>query len=411
MRLGTKAAPDAPSIPAGLPDERVEHSVPATISNLSRSKRAGIRAGNVLDMIKEASPPGVFRDSDTVPLISVIVLNYNGAPWLERCLDSLRHQTLAGRVEVIVADNDSPDRSDLLAAELMQSWPNGRVSRHGINLGYAGGNNRAAEQARGRYLFFLNNDTWLETDCLERLLHEMQAAGAAVATPQVMDYLEGNDSKQAVGGMGFDLFGLISGSTNASSRREVFVAAGCSLLIEADLFRRLGGFDAEFFMYADEYDLCWRVWSAGCKVVWAPSARLHHRGAAAVNPLGQQNVLENRTSDTKRFYANRNNLLVLFKNCQHVLLLTVPLQLIMLGMEAVVMGLLTRRWSHIRRAYGEALWDCWRLRGHILAERRRLRLLRRRGDFWMLRFLRARFNRLDELRRFRRFGPPKVDPQ
>jgi len=181
------------------------------------------------------------------------------------------------------------------------------------------------------------------------------------------------------------------------------------LLIDAQLFRTLGGFDAEFFMYADEYDLCWRVWSAGHKIVWVPSARLHHRGAAAVNPRGHQKILENRTSDTKRFYANRNNLLVLFKNCEHVLLATVPLQLFLLALEAAAMGMLTRRWSHIRRAYGEALWDCWRLRRHILAERHRVRALRRHGDLWMLRFFCGRLNRWDELCRFRRFGLPKVD--
>ncbi len=378
-----------------------------TSFNLSRQQWTGPQAGAAFHRIDEAS--GSSRSPETIPLISVIVLNYNGAQWLEPCLGSLRNQTLASQIEVIVADNASPDRSDVLAAELMRDWPNGRVSRHGINLGYSGGNNRAAGQARGRYLFFLNNDTWLEADCLERLLNEMSFAGAAVATPQVIDYLDGNDSKQAVGGLGFDIFGLISGCANSSNRREVFIAAGCSLLMEADLFRRLGGFDSEFFMYADEYDLCWRVWSAGYKVVWVPSARLHHRGAAAVNPRGVQKVTENRTSDTKRFYANRNNLLVLFKNCQHVLLATVPLQLLMLAAEALVMGLLTRRWSHIRRAYGEALWDCWRLRRHILAERRRVPALRRRGDFWMLRFLCVRFNRWDELRRFRRFGLPKVD--
>jgi GT2 family glycosyltransferase len=46
-----------------------------------------------------------------VPLISIVVLNYNGLPWLERCLGSLRRQTIYDRLEVIVADNASPDRS------------------------------------------------------------------------------------------------------------------------------------------------------------------------------------------------------------------------------------------------------------------------------------------------------------
>jgi len=182
-----------------------------------------------------------------------------------------------------------------------------------------------------------------------------------------------------------------------------------SLLIEAEAFRKLGGFDPRFFMYADEYDLCWRVWLCGGKVTLAPSARLHHRSAAAVNPRGRQEVVEARTSDTKRYYANRNNLLVLLKNCQHLLLLVVLLQLALLTVETLAMWTLTGRWSHVRRAYLDALRDCWRMRGYVLAQRLRLSAVRRRGDFWMLRFLRWRLNRWGEVQRFWRLGLPKVD--
>ena len=66
-----------------------------------------------------------------------------------------------------------------------------------------------------------------------------------------------------------------------------------------------------------------------------PSAKLHHRGAAQVNPAGGGATVEFRTSDTKRFYANRNGLLVLLKNAQHLLLLLVPLQLGLLAIEAL----------------------------------------------------------------------------
>ena len=341
------------------------------------------------------------------PLLSVIIINYNGATWLERCLASLRSQTLFDRLEIIVADNDSPDHSDNLAAGLMKGWGNARIVQHGANLGYSAGNNRAALQARGRYLFFLNNDTWLEPDCLERLVTETEAARATAAAPLVMNYLDG--AIQSTGSNGFDLFGLLSGSSGRPQRREIFVAEGCSLLIDREWFRKLGGFDDRFFMYADEYDLCWRCWLAGGKVVLAPTARVHHRGAATVNPRGREQVVEARTSDSKRYYANRNNLVVLLKNSQHLLLVLVPLQLALLTAEALVMLAWTRRWTHVRRAYAQALADCWRLRGHILAERRRLRALRKHGDFWMLRFLRGRLNRWREVRRFRRFGLPKVD--
>jgi GT2 family glycosyltransferase len=340
-------------------------------------------------------------------LVSVIVLNYNGAAWLERCLASLQGQTIAAQLEIIVADNASPDRSDRLAARLLSNCKNSKVLPLGGNFGYSAGNNLAAEHARGDYLLFLNNDTWLEPDCLERLVEEVREAGAPVGTPLVMEY--DNDRMQSVGAGGFDLFGLPCRPGNWSRRREIFMASGCALLIEREWFRKLGGFDPEFFMYADEYDLCWRVWVAGGSVVLAPSARLHHRSAAGINPRGGERMVENRTSDTNRFYANRNSLLALLKNCQHLLLATVLLQILLLGAEGFMMGLLTRRWSHVRRSYLGPLLDCWRLRGHILAERRRLAGLRKRGDFWMLRFPRARLNRWDELKRCRRFGLPKVE--
>ena len=93
------------------------------------------------------------------PDISVIVLNYNGAAWLDRCLTSLIAQTIAPRIEVIVADNASTDSSDLLAADLLQGRPGWCVRRCLENLGYCGGNNEASRWAKGQFLLFLNTDT------------------------------------------------------------------------------------------------------------------------------------------------------------------------------------------------------------------------------------------------------------
>jgi GT2 family glycosyltransferase len=341
-----------------------------------------------------------------VPLISVVILNYNGARWIERCLASLRKQTIFSQIEVIVADNRSTDGSDRLAEELLREMPNGRFVQNGLNLGFCEGNNRGALSATGQYLFFLNNDTWLEPDCLGTLLRETERMKADAATPLVLNF--DDDSFQSLGAAGFDIFGLTTCRLPFTDAREVLMPEGCSFLIRRGLFETLGKFDAEFFMFADEYDLAWRLWVAGGRAVAVPSARLHHRGAANVNPAGQGAVVELRTSDTKRFYTNRNNLLVLLKGAKNLLLLLVPLQIGLLLLEALAALVLVRRWSFIRRAYFGALADCWRLRHHVMAERRRIREFRRRGDWWMLRFLRLRLNRWDELRRLRQLGLPKV---
>jgi len=342
------------------------------------------------------------------PLISVIVLNYNGARWLERCLASLKAQAILPQIEVIVADNLSTDNSDALAEKIIRSWPNGVFIQHGENLGFCEGNNRAAQLAKGKYLFFLNNDTWLEPDCLEKLSREVQAVGATAAMPLVLNYAD--DSFQSLGAAGFDIFGLAGGRRLFANTSEVFMPEGCAYLIEREVFEWLGQFDSVLFMFSDELDLSWRLWLAGHKAISVPAARLHHRGAANVNPQGAGTVVEFRTSDTKRFYANRNGLLVVLKNCQHVLLLVAPLQLGLLVAEALVALVLIRRWSFVQRAYIDALLDCWRLRAHISEQRSRIRQHRRRSDWWMMRFLRWRLNRWDEFIRMVRFGRPRVTP-
>jgi GT2 family glycosyltransferase len=339
-------------------------------------------------------------------LVSVIVLNYNGARWLVRCLESLRAQTIFDQIEVILADNVSSDGSERLGKQIVEGWPHGVFVQHNQNLGYCEGNNRAAEAAQGQYLLFLNNDTWLEPGCLEQLLAEVQRTGAGAAAPLILNY--DDNSFQSLGAFGFDLFGLASTRAHVSQTRPVLMPEGCAYLIERELFRKLGSFDSEFFMFADEFDLSWRVWTSGHQAVAVPSAKLHHRGAAQVNPAGGGTTVEFRTSDTKRFYTNRNGLLVVLKNARHFLLLLVPLQLGLLAIEAIAGLVMVGRWSFVKRAYWDALVDCWRLRKHVLAERRRIRQFRRRGDLWMLRFLRWRLNRWDELQRFRQFGVPKV---
>ena len=221
--------PEGSALPVWLPQAPTEQPLSGASIDLP-GPNAGPAPVGLQHSAGSVQPPGPD------PLLSVIIINYNGAAWLQRCLDSLRRQTLFDQVEVIVADNASPDGSESLAARLMGGWHNGRTLQHGSNLGYSGGNNRAALQARGRYLFFLNADTWLEPDCLERLVQEMQAAGAAAAAPLVMDYTNG--AIRSTGSRGFDIFGLLSSNAGRLDRGEIFTAEGCSLLIEREWFQK-----------------------------------------------------------------------------------------------------------------------------------------------------------------------------
>jgi GT2 family glycosyltransferase len=341
------------------------------------------------------------------PKISVVILNYNGQQWLARCFESLERQTFFSQIEVILSDNKSSDGSDQFAAQWLGRTGKGRVVQNGANLYYCAANNNGAAAATGKYLLFLNNDTWLEPDCLEQLYQETEAHQADGAAPLVLNY--DDNTFQTMGGDGLDIFGFTTGLGPCTTTTEAFISPGCSLFISAAMFRKTGGFDPKLLIYADETDLSWRVWISGGKLVAVPSARLHHRGAAVVNPAGDTKVVELRTTDTKRFLANRNGLLFLLKDGQHVLLLLAIPHFIWLTAESLVGWAVTRRWSFFRRTYLEAVADCWLLRGHLGQWRARIREFRKRGDFWMLRFLRLRLARWEELRRVCKTGLPKVD--
>ncbi len=348
-----------------------------------------------------------FGHAETPPLVSIIVLNYNGEKWLAKCFESIKAQTIASQIETVFADNDSSDSSLITAREWLADFPMAAVVQTGGNLGFCAGNNVAAGFARGQCLFFLNSDAWLEPDCLEQLVAEIRRTGAAAASPWVLNYAD--DTHQDLGFFGFDIFGLASTSKPSSATREIFIASGCAYFIAAEVFRRVGMFDPEFFMYADEVDLSWRVWIAGQKIVGVPGARVHHRGAAAANPAGGIRTVEFRTTDQKRFFTNRNCLLTLLKNGQHLIALAVVPQMLLLVLETMVTCGLLRRWSFAKTTFWSALKDCWRLRAHIIAERKRIATFRQHSDFWMLRFLQWRLNRWFEIKRLLRFGSPRVD--
>lgn len=346
--------------------------------------------------------------SETGPplLVSVVIVNYNCKAWVPRCLESLREQTIYDGMEVIFTDNISRDGSDLQAQELMKDWPRGKFLQTGANLGFGGGANRGAALAEGKYLFFLNPDVWIERDCLERLVAAAEQNGLGVAGPLVLNYSD--NSLQSKGASGFDIFGLSVDPPGSDAAPRLF-SPSAFYFIRRDLFGKIGGWDGHFFMYGEEMDIAWRIWIAGERVGHVPGAKMHHRGAAVDNPKGGDRVVELRSNDTKRFCAYRNHLLTLLKAPQHVLLLLLPPAVALTLLEGLAGAVLLRRWSFFSNTSWKALRACWQLRGHWREQRRRIRGFRRRGDFWMLRFLSWRLNRWHEIRQILKLGMPRVE--
>jgi hypothetical protein len=300
-----------------------------------------------------------------------------------------------------MVDNTSTDGSAELCRDEMAKWPNGVFLPTGGNYGYGGGCNRGAAIAKGKYLFFLNPDVWLESNCLEELVKGAEAKGRQIASALMLEY--DSDHVQLQGGNGFDFFGVLTVPRPGETLVEPFAVAAFFFMTK-ELFAKVGGFDDEFFLFVEEMDLSWRAWIAGENALLIPSAKLHHQGASS----GDRKT-ENRTNETKRFYANRNHLLAVLK-CAHSLLLILAFnQLMLIIAEAMVGTLLARRFSFARSALFEPLASCWKLREHIRTERRRIRGFRKRGDLWILRrFFQFQFGRWMDVKRLFQSGV-KID--
>jgi GT2 family glycosyltransferase len=346
------------------------------------------------------------------PIVSLIIVNYNCRPWLDRFFSSLRAQTILDRCETIIVDNSSKDGSAEICEQAMKAWPNGRFLPTGGNYGYGGGCNFGARAAQGKYLFFLNPDVWFESDCLEALVRQAESSPAKVFSAVELGYNDENfvAGTHDQGGPGFDIFGC---PTSLSPRRKIeqpFIV-GSFFFIQRELFQKLGGFDREFLVYGEEMDLSWRVHIAGESMELVRAAGVHHAAAGCTD----------RTSGTtgfRRFYANRNHLITILKNANGPLLLLVFSHITLITAEAIAGTLLARTPSFLVWSLFKPVADCWRLRGYILSQRRAIRSYRQRGDWWMVRhFLRPGFGHWGDIKGFLRWKiaidkstvPPKTD--
>jgi GT2 family glycosyltransferase len=228
--------------------------------------------------------------SGPAPLVSIVVLCCNKVGLTRACLRQLLETTPADLYELIIIDNASSDETHTYLMGLRQECSSPRIDvlTNDRNLGFVGGNNQAAVVARGKYLVLLNNDTRPRVGWLEALVRmPEQDPGVGVVGAKLV-FPDGR--LQEAGGIVFrDGSGCNYGKWQDPSLpefnhvREVDYVSGACLLVRAELFRRLGGFDERYApAYFEDTDLCFAVRKAGFKVVYQPEAVVeHHEGGTA----------------------------------------------------------------------------------------------------------------------------------
>jgi N-acetylglucosaminyl-diphospho-decaprenol L-rhamnosyltransferase len=229
----------------------------------------------------------------TLPVVSVLVVNFNTRALTLACLDSILGETKVG-FEVIVVDNASSDGStDAIAGK----FPNVTLIRSEKNIGFGPANNLAGKQAKGEYVLLLNSDTVVLDAAVDRLITFARTHPEAMIWGGRTLFADGTLNPtscwrhMSLWSLFCHSLGLTSllrsvdffnregyGGWKRDTEREVGFVSGCFLMIRRQLWDQLGGFDERFFMYAEETDLCQRATVFGARPMITPKATIVHYG-------------------------------------------------------------------------------------------------------------------------------------
>lgn len=227
--------------------------------------------------------------SKEMPMVSVIILNYNGREHLETCLPSLMELNYPkDKLEIMVVDNASTDDS---VPWLKQKYPDVQLLVNSANVGFARGNNLGASIASGSHLAFLNTDTRVDKDWLLALSQTIASEADVACAGSVMLNWTGDDIDYA--GRPDDAMDLYPGhaedtlaTLQSAGDVPMLFASGGAMLVRRDVFLNLGGFDEYYFLYCEDVELGWRLWLHGYRVLRSTRSLVFHKRGASSRQLG-----------------------------------------------------------------------------------------------------------------------------
>ena len=253
------------------------------------------------------------------PLISIIVVNWNGRNYLDDCISSLERQTWKQR-EFILVDNGSTDGTAERIREWTERLPNAQAIYLSENAGYCKANNLAFAKARGEWIALFNNDAVAEANWLEELVRHGDAARRIGMLGSKILFLEPEGVIDKAGHLIYwDGQNRGRGTMEADigqydREEEILWPDACAALYHRQLYEETGGFDETFFAFGDDADLGMRARLLGWKAWYVPTAVVHHRHSATAGAY----------SPLKVMLVERNRLLLAIKSFSLPLLLSNP---------------------------------------------------------------------------------------
>lgn len=274
----------------------------------------------------------------SLPLVSVIIVNYNGRNFVSNCIESILKNNY-NNYEIIVVDNASSDNT---VSFIKRKFSNqSKLIKTLVlkkNFGPAKARNEGVNIANGKYIGFLDNDTEVDPNWIIEAIKEfekdkkfgiIQCKLLLLKDPNRIDY-----AGEYIGQTGFlvhraGFHEIDVGQYNQNV--EILAAKSAGMFIRKEAFEKIGGFDDDYFIFVEETDLGWRSWLMGYKSIFCSTSIVYHLFSTT-----KDIVDKNSNNYLVRFHGTKNYIMTLIKNLGfRQLIYTLPIHgMIWLGLSS-----------------------------------------------------------------------------
>ena len=261
-----------------------------TRNNCQEKPNEGIAGGKDSDFISK---------DQVKPLVSVIVVNWNGLKHIDECLKSLLDQ-IYSPIEIILVDNCSEDGS---VEFVRQNFSSVKIIMNGGNMGFAAAMNRGIISASGELIASLNQNTVADKNWLSKLVEVILSSEDIAGASGKIYYLDNKDSIYCTW-VKINPFTAIPYSFHGlEGTSSVDYLIGCAMVIRRDAIDKIGLIDEGYFLYYEDSDWCARLIRAGYRLLYVPDAIAWHAVSGSVS-----------SSCFKFSYVMRNRIRFILKN-------------------------------------------------------------------------------------------------
>jgi GT2 family glycosyltransferase len=298
--------------------------------------------------------------------VSIVIVNYNGERFIPRLFETLCEQTCRA-FEVVFVDNASTDHSLVLLENLLKKETyddlNVKIVRNAANLGFCQGNNVGLKHVNGKYVVFLNNDTYVSATWLEELIEVMDVdSSVGVCQSRIIGAQTGGIQSD---GWLLDIYGwaqgLIFNKKGTIISKMPFYASATSMIVRRSLLVKCGGFDPELF--CGDYDLCWRLRLHRHNVAATTKSKCYHYTSVATKTIIPPIKLT--------FYSHQEIIRVLIKNYSAGKLMKRIFQsMALMFAQATYISLKYKNALHLAAFFKALIWNLGKLSDTLVARSR-----------------------------------------